>query len=328
MIRNTDLLIIGGGSAGMAAALSARKAGVKDNIMAETDPWLGGVLRQCIHTGFGLQTFGENLTGPEYAHRYIEELRRENIEVMLETPILGLERDLTASALNRKEGFLKIKPRAVIAATGCRERSAGSIALPGTRPAGVLTAGTAQRYINIDGYHIGKNIVILGSGDIGLIMARRLTLEGAHVICVAELMPKSGGLTRNIAQCLEDFDIPLLLSTTVTAIHGNKRITGVTLAPVGADLKPISEKEWYIECDTLLLSVGLVPETELFSEIGAAVGSGNGLMLDSSLHSNIKGLFGCGNAVKVHDLVDRVSEQGVIAGKNAAEYILNDRSGS
>lgn len=325
MVKNPELLIVGGGSAGMAAALAARKNGIQDILILETDPYLGGVLRQCIHTGFGLQTFGEDLTGPEYAGRYQDMMEEEQIPYLLNTPVLEILPDLTVLAISRTEGYLELHPKAIVAATGCRERSAGTIAIPGTRPAGVLTAGTAQRYINIEGYHAGREVVILGSGDIGLIMARRLTLEGAHVKCVAELMPKSGGLKRNIVQCLEDFDIPLLLSTTVAEIHGKERVTGVTLAPVDENLRPIREKSWYVECDTLLLSVGLVPETELFSAAGAEIERTNGLKVDDKLMTSIPGLFGCGNVVKVHDLVDRVSRQGELAGKYAAEYILGGK---
>lgn len=321
MIKNPDLVVIGGGSAGMAAALEAKKCGVADILILETDPYLGGVLRQCIHTGFGLRTFGEDLSGPEYAARYIDRIHQENIPYLLSTPVLEVHDDLTVIAVSKTEGYLELHPKAVIAATGCRERGAGTIAIPGTRPAGVLTAGTAQRYVNIEGYRPGKRVVILGSGDIGLIMARRLTLEGAKVLCVAELMPKSGGLKRNIVQCLEDFDIPLLLSTTVVEIHGKERVSAVTLAPVDENRVPIPEKAWTVECDTLLLSVGLVPETELFSAAGAAVERGNGLSVDECLMSTVPGLFGCGNAVKVHDLVDNVSLQGQKAGACAADYI-------
>ncbi len=325
MVRNPDLVIVGGGSAGMAAALEAKKRGIENILILETDPYLGGVLRQCIHTGFGLRTFGEDLSGPEYAARYIERIESEGIRYLLNTPVLEVRPDLTVIAISKEEGYLELHPKAIIAATGCRERGAGTIAIPGTRPAGVLTAGTAQRYVNIEGYRPGKRVVILGSGDIGLIMARRLTLEGAKVLCVAELMPKSGGLKRNIVQCLEDFDIPLLLSTTVVEIHGKDRVTAVTLAPVDENRTPILEKAWRVECDTLLLSVGLVPETELFSGAGAAVERGNGLTVDDHLMSTIPGLFGCGNAVKVHDLVDNVSLQGEKAGGFAAEYILGGK---
>jgi len=322
MVKDPQLVIIGGGSAGMAAALSAHEAGIREILILETDPYLGGVLRQCIHTGFGLMTFGEDLSGPEYAYRYIQKIEEAGISYLLNTPVLEVLPDLTVLALSPEEGYLELHPKALIAATGCRERSAGSIAIPGTRPAGVLTAGTAQRYVNIEGYSVGKKVVILGSGDIGLIMARRLTLEGAKVLCVAELMPQSGGLKRNIVQCLEDFDIPLLLSTTVSEIIGRERVEAVRLAPVDENKKPIAEKSWVVECDTLLLSVGLIPETELFSAAGAGVEANNGLTVDNRLMTTLPGLFACGNAVKVHDLVDRVTLQGTQAGREAAAYIL------
>ena len=324
MRTDPDLIVIGGGSAGMAAALEAKKQGIEKILILETDPYLGGVLRQCIHTGFGLHTFGEDLAGPEYAARFIRQVEEAGIDVLLSTPVLEVTEDLTVRAMSRVEGYLELHPKAIVAATGCRERSAGTIAIPGTRPAGVLTAGTAQRYLNIEGYHAGKRVVILGSGDIGLIMARRLTLEGAKVLLVAELMPKSGGLKRNIVQCLEDFDIPLLLSTTVVEIYGRERVEGVSLAPVDENLTPILEKKWRVDCDTLLLSVGLVPETELFQAAGAPVEKNNGLRVDEHLMTGIPGLFACGNAVKVHDLVDNVTLQGVKAGGFAAAFIKGE----
>lgn len=317
-----DIVVIGGGPAGLAAAIEARKNGVKKILIIERDRELGGILQQCIHNGFGLHMFKEELTGPEYAERFIKELITMGIEYKLDTMALEVSNNKTITAMNSTDGMIHIQAKAIILAMGCRERTRGAVRIPGTRPAGVLTAGTAQRFVNIEGYMVGKRIVILGSGDIGLIMARRLTLEGADVLAVAELMPYSGGLTRNIVQCLEDFNIPLYLSHTLVNIEGNDRVEAVTIAQVDERLKPIKGTEKKFECDTLLLSVGLIPENELSKSAGIELDSvTGGPIVNESMETSVEGIFACGNVVHVHDLVDWVTEESKRAGSCAAKYI-------
>lgn len=317
-----DIAVIGGGPAGLAAAIEARKNGVKKILIIERDRELGGILQQCIHNGFGLQVFKEELTGPEYAERFIKELITMGIEYRLDTMALEVSDNKVITAMNSTDGILNIQAKAIILAMGCRERTRGAIRIPGTRPAGVLTAGTAQRFVNIEGYMIGKKVVILGSGDIGLIMARRLTLEGANVLAVAELMPYSGGLKRNIVQCLDDFDIPLYLSHTVVNIEGHDRVEAVTIAQVDERLKPIKGTEKKFECDTLLLSVGLIPENELSKSAGIELDNiTGGPIVNESMETSVEGIFACGNVVHVHDLVDWVTEESKRAGSSAAKYI-------
>lgn len=320
-----DLVIIGGGPAGLAAAIAAKEAGVSDILILERDSRLGGILNQCIHNGFGLHTFKEELTGPEYAGRFIKKAMELEIPYKLETMVVDISSDgdlKLVSYMNRKEGLVVVRAKAVILCMGCRERSRGALNIPGYRPAGIYTAGTAQRYVNMEGRMPGKEVVILGSGDIGLIMARRMTFEGAKVKLVAELMPYSGGLKRNIAQCLNDFDIPLLLSHTVVDIKGKERVEAVVIAEVDSDSKPIPGTEEEIKCDTLLLSCGLIPENELSNALGVSMNRvTGGPSVNESLETSIKGVFACGNVLHVHDLVDYVSEEAAQAGRKAAGYL-------
>ena len=321
---NYDLVIVGGGPAGLAAAASAKKNGIESIIILERDNELGGILNQCIHNGFGLHTFKEELTGPEYASRFIDEVEALKIEYRLHTMVMDINGNKVVTAMNRQDGLFEIQAKAIVLAMGCRERARGALNIPGYRPAGVYSAGTAQRLVNIEGYMPGREVVILGSGDIGLIMARRMTLEGAKVKVVAELMPFSGGLKRNIVQCLDDFDIPLKLSHTVIDIDGKDRVKGITLAAVDNTGKPIPGTEEHYSCDTLLLSCGLIPENELSRGMGVDIEAiTNGPVVNESLETNISGVFACGNVLHVHDLVDFVSEEAAAAGKNAAKFIKN-----
>lgn len=320
----TELCIIGGGPAGMSAAIAAYEAGVRDILIIERDEALGGILQQCIHNGFGLHKFGEELTGPEYAWRYEKRVRELGIPVKLQTMVLDITPDKVITATNPTDGIFKIEAKSIILAMGCRERSKGALNIAGTRPAGIFSAGTAQKYVNMKGYLPGREIVILGSGDIGLIMARRMTLEGAKVKAVCELMPYSSGLARNIEQCLNDFDIPLKLSHTVVEIHGRERIEGVTIAQVDEKRQPIDETREFIPCDTLLLSVGLIPENELAKKAGVELCPiTGGAVVNEKRETSIGGIFACGNALHVHDLVDFVSEEAEIAGRAAADYVLS-----
>ena len=312
----------------MAAAVSAYDAGVRDMVILERDSHLGGILTQCIHNGFGLHRFGEELTGPEYAWRYEEMVRERGIEVMTSTMVLDLDDTRKVTAMNSERGVFEIEAEAVILAMGCRERPRGALNIAGSRPAGVFTAGTAQKFVNVKGYMPGRDVVILGSGDIGLIMARRMTLEGAKVHAVCELMPYSGGLARNIEQCLNDFNIPLKLSHTVVEIHGRERVEGVTIAKVDENRRPIRETFEYIPCDTLLLSCGLIPENELTRGAGVVMDSKtNGAVVDQNRQTSIEGVYACGNVLHVHDLVDYVSGEAEIAGRAAAERILGNKVG-
>ena len=316
-----DVAVIGGGPAGLAAALAAHKEGAARVLIIERNHELGGILQQCIHHGFGLHRFKAELTGPEYAQRFINQVRETDIQVLLETMVLEVTEGRTIYAVNSSEGMLEISAKAVVLAMGCRERTRGALRIPGKRPAGIFSAGTAQRYINIDGYIPGRKAVILGSGDIGLIMARRLTLEGAQVEAVVEIMPYAAGLARNVVQCLEDFDIPLILQSTVVDIHGEDRLEGVTIARVDEDWKPIPGSERKIDCDTLLLSVGLIPENELSGGAGVELDPiTNGPKVDDTLMTSIPGIFACGNVLHVHDLVDNVSKEAERAGIFAAQY--------
>ncbi|MCH3973161.1 MAG: NAD(P)/FAD-dependent oxidoreductase [Oscillospiraceae bacterium] len=317
-----DLVVIGGGPAGLAAAYQAYQHGLRNILILERDKELGGILNQCIHNGFGLHRFGEQLTGPEYAGRFIKMLNDTNVQVSLDTMVLDVTPDKKVHCVSKKEGYRIIDAKSVILCMGCRERTRGAIGIPGTRPAGIYTAGTAQRYANIEGYMVGKRVLILGSGDIGLIMARRMTLEGAKVLACVELMPYSSGLTRNIVQCLQDFNIPLYLSHTITDIQGNGRVEKVIVAKVGPDRKPIPGTEMEFDCDTILLSVGLIPENELTRQAGIEMDPHTkGAVVYENMETSIPGVFASGNVVQVHDLVDFVSGESELAGASAAEYV-------
>ncbi len=323
-MKTCQLAIIGGGPAGLAAACAAYDAGLRDILILERDRELGGILNQCIHNGFGLHHFKEELTGPEYAGRFIEMLRSTSVRVLSDTMVLDVTPEKHVCCVNTTDGYQEIAAQAVVLAMGCRERTRGAISIPGTRCSGIFTAGAAQRYVNIEGYMVGKRIVILGSGDIGLIMARRMTLEGAKVLACVELMPYSSGLNRNIVQCLHDFDIPLYLSHTVTDIQGKDRLERVVVSKVGADRRPIPGTEMVFDCDTLLLSVGLIPENELTRRAGIDMDRRtNGPRVFENMETSIPGVFACGNVVHVHDLVDFVTAEAEKAGRSAAEYVLH-----
>jgi NADPH-dependent 2,4-dienoyl-CoA reductase/sulfur reductase-like enzyme len=323
-MNTVDIAIIGGGPAGLAAAAAAREAGVESILILERDKELGGILNQCIHNGFGLHTFKEELTGPEYAQRFIDKVKELKIEYKLSTMVMDISHEKVITYMNRGEGMVQIRAKAIILAMGCRERPRGALNIPGYRPAGIYSAGTAQRLVNMEGFMPGRNVVILGSGDIGLIMARRMTLEGAKVHVVAEILPFSGGLKRNIVQCLNDYGIPLKLSHTVVDIEGKERVEGVTIAAVDDHMKPIPGTEEHYVCDTLLLSCGLIPENEMSRAIGVKMENvTKGPTVNESLETSVEGVFACGNVLHVHDLVDFVSQEAGQAGRNAARYILN-----
>ena len=329
MARKVNLVIVGGGPAGMAAAVAAYDAGERDILILERDCALGGILRQCIHNGFGLHRFGEELTGPEYAARYEEQVKERNIPYLLNTMVMKITQGREIVAQNEVDGIFHIEAGAIVLSMGCRERPKGALGIAGTRPAGIYTAGTAQKFVNMKGIMPGREVVILGSGDIGLIMARRMTLEGARVHAVCELMPYSGGLARNIEQCLNDFNIPLKLSHTVTEIHGRERLTGVTISRVDENRRPIAGSEEYIPCDTLLLSCGLIPENELTRGAGIEMDAiTGGALVNGNRETSVPGIFACGNVLHVHDLVDFVSEEAEIAGRAAVEFIRGNKGGA
>jgi NADPH-dependent 2,4-dienoyl-CoA reductase/sulfur reductase-like enzyme len=318
-----EIIVVGGGPAGLAAAIEAHKSGAKNILILERDRELGGILQQCIHNGFGLHIFKEELTGPEYAERFIREMDALGIEYRLDTMVLEVRNDRTVDIISSKHGFETLQAKAIVLAMGCRERTRGAINIPGTRPAGVYSAGAAQRFVNMEGLMVGKRVVVLGSGDIGLIMARRMTLEGAKVLAVAEILPYSGGLTRNIVQCLYDYDIPLYLSHTITSIEGRDRVEGVTIAQVDTKRQPIPGTEIHYDCDTLLLSVGLIPENELSKTAGIQLDPvTGGPVVNECMETSVPGIFACGNVVQVHDLVDWVTEESRKAGRNAARLVL------
>lgn len=322
MIKH-KIVIIGGGPAGLAAAIAAYDAGVKDILVIERENRLGGILLQCIHNGFGLHRFKESLTGPEYADKYVREALKRNIPFLVGATVNDLSRDKIITVISPETGILKIKAEAVILAMGCRERSRGALNIPGSRPSGIFSAGTAQKFINVKGYAVGKRVVILGSGDIGLIMARRLTLEGAKVLAVCEIMPFSSGLKRNIEQCLNDFGIPLYLSHTITRIEGEDRVTGVVVSKVDEKKRPVSGTEMHFDCDTVLFSVGLIPENELSKKAGVTLSAKTkGAVVDQDRQTSADGIFACGNVLHVHDLADFVSEEAELTGKAAARYAL------
>ncbi len=327
MKKNYDIVIIGGGPAGLAAAISAYDNGVKDVLILEREEKLGGILNQCIHNGFGLTRFKESLSGPEYADRFIKEVYARGIDVLTETTVLSLTSDKKITAINEREGIFILQAKAIILAMGCRERSRGALNIAGSRPSGIYSAGTAQKYVNIKGYMPGKRVVILGSGDIGLIMARRMTLEGAKVLAVCEIMPYSSGLKRNIVQCLDDFDIPLYLNHTITKIEGEKRVSGVVVSKVDKDKRPILGTEMHFDCDTVLFSVGLIPENELTKSASIELSpKTRGAVVYQNCETMVDGIFACGNVLQVHDLVDFVSEESEIAGSYAAKYVTEGRT--
>ena len=318
---NIDVLIIGGGPAGLAAAVAAREAGCENLLLLERESALGGILKQCIHTGFGLHVFNEELTGPEYAQRFIDQVAERKIPSQCGTMVLDVTHDRVVTAVSADRGLQQFRAKAIVLAMGCRERSRGALMIPGWRPAGVYTAGTAQRFVNLDGWMPGQRVVILGSGDIGLIMARRMTFEGAKVLACVELMPYSSGLTRNVVQCLDDYGIPLLLSHTVVDVHGRERVEGVTVVQVDEQRRPVPGTERRFDCDTLLLSVGLIPENELTKTAGVELSSATaGPVVDESLQTRLPGIFACGNVLHVHDLVDYVSQEAELAGRHAAVF--------